>query len=177
MRMNCRERWASLVDFAEGKTSRETEAHLATCEECRKEVARLRRAFAAGSLEMEPAPQELVDWAAALMPKRLRVFRMVRTSLQLSVARAVSQDFQAIYQLDEEVVRVAYNRTESGWEVVSQLPPSTQAVEHQGKQLVTDQDGRFFFVVQELPSAGFTLRSGSLGLEVPSPEEASRGLD
>lgn len=177
MHMTCRDRWTELVDFAEGKPSAGFEAHVATCPSCAQEVERLRRAFAAGRLPVESVPAELVAQAKALMPLKKRTFQLIRSSLQLSSARAVSQAFQAVYRCDDDEVRVAYNQTETGWEVVSQLSASATEVRHRGKPLATDPEGRFFFVVRELADAGFTL-VGKGGLtEVPSPDEASRGLD
>ena len=177
MRMKCRDRWTELVDFAEGKPSAEVEAHLATCPECAKEVTRLQRAFAAGRLAHESAPEDVVARAKSLMPFQRKVFRLVRSSLQFSAARAVSQAFQALYEMDDAQIRVAYTQTESGWEVVSQLPATATRVKHGSTLLETDHDGRFFFVVRELEDAGFTILKGSTFLEVPSPDEAARGLE
>lgn len=177
MRMKCRDRWTELVDFAEGKPSAELVVHLESCPECAKEVERLRRAFRAAELPVEEVPADVVARAKAIMPEKKRRFQLVRSSLQLSSARAVSQAFQAIYRYEDDEIRVAYNQIESGWEIVSQLPPSATGVRAGGKALETDADGRFYFFARTLADAGFTV-VGKDGLaEVPSPDEASRGLD
>lgn len=177
MSMKCRERWESLVDFAEGKPSHETAAHLATCRECAREVDRLRRVFAAAHVVTEAAPQSAIERAKQMMPIQRKRFKLVRSTLQFSGARAVGQAFQAVYEIAGTQIRVAYTQTESGWEAVSQLPEGASTVKWAGLELIPDEDGRFYFTVRDLAEAAFTLSGGNVVMEVPSPEEAASDLE
>lgn len=168
MKCNSHDRWVTIVELSEGKPNTEAEKHIESCPECHVKFEQLKKMIRSMSLEHFVAPVQDVEWARNLMPEKVLQLTLLRTSIQLSGARSVNQDFQAVYGQEEFELRVMYSKVDSGWSIVSRLPEPNWNVFREGQLLTTDSEGHFQFETESLGNSHFHLRNSDVKFEVPS---------
>ena len=176
MKRECQDIWESVVALAEGQANDRATAHLEGCEDCRRRFEQLQSMFAGLGLASFEVPPTLVQAAKSLMFGQAKRLGLIRTSFQLSAARAPSQDFQAVYGGEGIEVRVMYSKVDQGWEVMGRTPAGEWRVEAEGSPVDSDEHGRFHFVVGSLDKSAFSLIGEHEACEIPSANEAIDGL-
>ena len=175
MSKTCKTMWAGLVDLAEGKDSPDAAVHVDSCDLCRTTLQGLRRTLSSLAVPQFEAPLELINRAKAIMSPSPSRMRLLRTSLSTAGARAVTEEFQAIYGFDELELRVMYAKVDTGWNVIGRLPSVDWTAAANGEALSIEDDGHFSFTVKSLEDSSFEIAKHMMRLEVPSASEATRG--
>lgn len=176
MNLECRENWEGVVSLAEGQANDRASAHLEECESCRLRFHQLRSMMSGMETPEFEVPSSLVQAAKDLFVGKRRKLGLIRTSLQLSSARAPKQDLQAVFGGEGIEIRVMYSKVEQGWEILGQAPSDHWRVEWEGGTVESDERGRFHFRVETLESSEFSLVGEMEAYEVPSASEAISGL-
>jgi hypothetical protein len=132
-------------------------------------------------LGFQDAPQQVIDAAKALMPKRERIqlpLKVLARPLGLMGARLESgQDTQVLLEAGGSRLRVMYSRTPKTIMILGHIDSPGWSVECGGSDKECGADGRFEFEVQNVESSGLTLRSDSAEFIVPSLEELDGGIE
>ena len=175
MKRECQDVWESVVALAEGQANDRATTHLKGCEDCRLRFEQLQSMFAGMRLASFEVPPTLVQSAKSLIAGQTTRLRLVRTSFQLSAARAPSQDFQAVYGGQGIEVRVMYSKVDQGWEVMGRMPAGEWRVETESSPVDSDEHGRFHFLVGSLDKSAFSLIGENEVCEIPNANEAIDG--
>lgn len=176
MKRECQDIWESVVALAEGHANDGATAHLKGCGDCRRRFEQLQAMLAGIGLKSFEVPATLVEAAKSLIADKAKRLGLIRTSFQLSAARAPSQDFQAVYGGEGIEVRVMYSKVDQGWEVMGRTPAGQWLVETVDSPVDSDEHGRFHFVVGSLDDSAFSLIGEHGTCEIPSANEAIDGL-
>lgn len=171
MKKSCSNYWEALVDIADGKSDPAAMAHVASCGSCGEKLALLQSFVSAGQLGFYDAPAEAIQSAKNLMPQAPRQFAsLVRSTLALSGARSVAEDFQVVVSLGGAELRLMYTRVRNGWMIMGRLPEGDyQILDRSDVQLFPDR--RFSFEVKNLAESEFTVEGGGQEFTVLPPED------
>jgi hypothetical protein len=171
MKSTCDNYREALVDLAEGRTSKEVEAHVAKCSSCAIRLEELRAILAASRIKVESAPADLIAAVKSLIGQPVRRATLRMTTLGLAGARSASQSFQAIYEIEGKSLRLMYEQTPQGWEVLGQFDGGASEIRRQATGFRTDESGRFQFTSGDLSDTGFSIEA----FAVPSGQELIDG--
>lgn len=174
MAMRENERLVKFVQVAFEETSIEVLGQMSQSDEVR--LRQLLQIAGATRIPTWDAPASLQSAAAAIMPKRetrSMAARVLGSSIGLAGARAVEtlDSFQVAYALDDETMRVLYEREQDGWRVLGRTGSATWSITAAGKEISPDQDGAFEFVARDLTETGMLVGRGDLEISIPSAME------
>ncbi len=175
MRVN--DRLIELVDVATGLRSASELGEISPGE--MRRLSELRVVFQAFSIQTESAPVSAIESVKAFLPiKPIQIFkaRLGQTSLATVGARFETADqFQATYETDQHEIRMSFERTTMGWNVMGKLPEGIWEIRAKDILVVSDAAGRFELQIDDISNAEWRMRTVSAEIVLPSLRKAVSG--